>query len=139
MRLTRYTDYAFRTLFYLAINRGKRVRVADIAEKYAISQSHLVKVVQELTRRGYVTGRRGRGGGLTLVTDPDAINIGAIVRWSEPDLKIMDCEGCPIIASCNLPRPLHQALAAFLAVLDRYTLQDVLASSDGLEGLLGAA
>ena len=143
MRLTSFTDYTLRTLIYLAVRPGTVVTIADIAGAYAISGNHLMKVVHQLGLAGDITTTRGQRGGLRLARDPAAINIGAVVRRTEPDLDLVACFGdarsCVIADGCVLRHALGAALQAFLAVLDGYTLADlaeprqILASSLGIE------
>lgn len=140
MRITQYTDYALRVLLYLGAAPERLATIAEIAERYAISRSHLMKVVSQLVQEGVVTGVRGKGGGLRLAVAPAAINIGEVVRKIEADLVLVECFGddnqCLIASRCRLKRVLNQALAAFLAVLDSYTLADLLINSDGLRQVL---
>ncbi len=138
MRLTRHTDYAMRVLFYLGVEEGRVASVSDMAERYAISRNHLVKVVHHLVKGGYLVSVRGRAGGVRLARKPKEIRLGDVVRHTEPDMKIIDCVGCEIAPACKLPKPLYEAVAAFVAVLDRYTLADILRASTGLEAFLGA-
>ncbi|KMO33784.1 Rrf2 family transcriptional regulator [Methylobacterium tarhaniae] len=130
MRLTRYTDYALRTLLYLGANEPRQGSIAEIARAYGISENHLTKVVHQLGRLGLVRTIRGRGGGLRLARPPGEIVVGAVVRQTEEDLALVECFGsgaCAITPACRLRHALGEALAAFLAVLDRYTLADLLA------------
>lgn len=134
MRLTRYTDYALRTLIYLGLNEPRQSSIGEIARAYGISENHLTKVVHQLGRLGLVRTIRGRGGGLRLALDPAEIVVGAVVRQTEEDLALVECfsgGACAITPSCRLRRVLGEALAAFLAVLDRYTLADLLGDGDG--------
>jgi Rrf2 family transcriptional regulator, nitric oxide-sensitive transcriptional repressor len=129
MRLTRYTDYALRTLLYLGLHGRDLASIGDIARAYGISENHLTKVVHHLGRLGFVETVRGRGGGLRLARAPEAIGIGEVVRRTEDDLALVDCftaTSCAIAGACGLQRALGEALAAFLGVLDRYTLADLL-------------
>ncbi|WP_082494271.1 Rrf2 family transcriptional regulator [Methylobacterium sp. Leaf108] len=129
MRLTRYTDYSLRTLIYLGLNDTGLSSIAEIARAYRISESHLTKVVHQLGRLGLVHTLRGRGGGLRLARPPAEIVVGAVVRQTEEDLALVECfsgGACAITAPCRLRRALGEALAAFLAVLDGYTLADLL-------------
>ncbi|MFT9208233.1 RrF2 family transcriptional regulator, partial [Acetobacter orientalis] len=59
MRLTLYTDYALRTLLYLGIHADRRVSIREIALAYGISENHLVKVIHNLGRGGFVATHRG--------------------------------------------------------------------------------
>jgi Rrf2 family nitric oxide-sensitive transcriptional repressor len=126
MRLTRYTDYAMRTLLHLGARPDAVCSIAEIARAYGISQNHLMKVVNELGRAGFVTSLRGRSGGIRLARPPAGISVGAVVRHMEEDFALADCANCIIAPACRLSSVLDEALAAFLAVLDRTTLADLL-------------
>jgi Rrf2 family nitric oxide-sensitive transcriptional repressor len=94
-----------------------------------VSHHHLVKIVQRLVAEGLVESVRGRGGGLRLGRPPEAINVGALVRLTEPDLELVECfdlrtNTCPIAPACGLKGALEAAQRAFLTVLDGYTLAD---------------
>lgn len=132
MRLTRYTDYAMRVLLYLGAYPDRLCTIAEMAHGYGISQNHLMKVVHHLGRAGHVTSVRGRHGGVRLARPAEAINVGAVVRASEMQpgaegLALLDCPNCVIAPACGLTRVVDEALAAFFAVLERYTLADLLA------------
>ena len=60
MHLTRYTDYSIRVLTHLSTYPDRLSCIAEIAKAYGISQSHLMKVVQDLGQSGYVETVRGR-------------------------------------------------------------------------------
>ena len=144
MHLTFHTDYALRMLVYLAVNRGRPSRVADVAQSYGISRNHLLKVALRLGRLGYVTTLRGRSGGIALARNPEDVNLGAVVRQMEDDFALVECmrrEGgaCVISPACRLKRVVRKALDAFLSVFDEYTLADIAGNRDVLEELLGFA
>jgi Rrf2 family nitric oxide-sensitive transcriptional repressor len=129
MKLTRYTDYALRVLIYLSLNPERQCSIAEIADGYDVSVNHLMKVVQHLAREGFVASSRGRGGGLRLGMAAEDIGIGTVVRLTEPDMDLADCENCVISRVCGLTSMFADATAAFLQVLDRYTLADVVRSA----------
>lgn len=140
MRLTTFTDYTLRTLIYVALRPGTMVTIADIAEAYRISPNHLMKVVQKLSQAGDIETLRGQHGGLRLARAPEQICVGAVVRRSEPDFAMVPClqdgEGCVIHEQCLLAHAVGEALQAFLAVLDRFTLADLIGRRWELAGLL---
>ena len=72
------TDYALRTLIYLA-HVDAQASVQEIASAYGISRDHLFKVVQQLVRLGFVVSRPGRNGGVRLGRDAPTINCGEVV------------------------------------------------------------
>jgi Rrf2 family nitric oxide-sensitive transcriptional repressor len=143
MRLTTYTDYSLRTMMYLAVKSERLATIADISAAYGISENHLMKIVHQLGQAGFIETVRGRHGGLRLARPPDRINLGAIVRTMEPDLEIAPCfareNSCAIAPSCGLQHVLNEALEAFLRVLDRYTLADLIQSPRQLAALLDVA
>jgi Rrf2 family nitric oxide-sensitive transcriptional repressor len=105
MRLTRYTDYAMRVLLHLAArDDGDLSSIGEIAGLYKISQNHLMKVVQDLGKAGFVRTVRGRGGGIALARPADQIIVGQVVRQTEEGFQLVDCAGCVIAPACTLPR-----------------------------------
>lgn len=129
MHLTRFSDYSLRLLLYLAVHQDRRVSVQEVSDAYGVSPHHMVKIVQLLVRKGLVASTRGRGGGLRLKRPPEEINVGALVRMTEPHLNLVECfdrnrNTCPIDGACGLKGTLVEARRAFLAVLDRRTLAD---------------
>lgn len=140
MHLTTYTDYSLRVLIRLALTPARLSTIAEIADAYAISEHHLMKVVHELGLAGYIETIRGRGGGLRLARNPAEITVGEVVRRMEPDLNLVACfradQTCTISAACTLTAVLGEALGAFLEVLDRYTLADLVEQPRRLSRLL---
>ena len=139
MQLTRYTDYSVRVLMFLGIQPDRLVTINELADTYEISRNHLVKVVHNLSRNGLIRTVRGKGGGMRLGREPSAINIGDVVRLTEKDVEIIDCEGldCRLLPGCKLKVALDRARDAFVEVLDGYTLADLIVSEDELLALLG--
>jgi len=141
MRLTTFTDYCLRVLMFVGAKDGEMATIDEIAQGYGISRNHLMKVVFRLGQLGYLTNVRGKGGGISLAKKPEAINLGTLVRHTEEDLTLVECfqqsdAGCQIQSACVLRHALGKALNAFLAVLDSYTLADLLAPRRKLAQLL---
>ena len=141
MRLTLWTDYALRTLIYVGAKGERPSTIAEVAESFDISKTHLMKVVNRLGRQGYIETIRGRGGGISLARSPAEIRVGTVVRETEDDLAVMGCLAetgfCRIEGCCVLRRALHEATLAFLNVLDGYTLADLLVPAARLAHSLG--
>jgi len=140
MRLTLHTDYALRVLIQVGLNAGALTTIGDIAESFDISKHHLMKVVNDLGQKGYLDTLRGRNGGIRLVRKPREINIGQVVRDTEDRLDVIEClrqSGyCRIENACVLRDALREATVAFLAVLDAYTLADLIKPHKALSQLL---
>lgn len=127
---------------YCALRPGEVLRTADIARANHVSEHHLTKIAQCLAYFGFVETIRGRAGGITLGRRPEDINLGEVIRITEDNLELVECfnpatNTCPLMAACRFNKILHQALKAFLAVLDGYTLADLVMPGAQLRPLLG--
>ncbi len=141
MRLTRHTDNALRTLIYIALHDDAPSRITDIARRMGMSEDHAAKVIARLADLGFVQTLRGRSGGVRLARPAAEVNIGEVVRATEDNLTLVECfdpatNQCPIAPACALAPALDEALNAFFAVLDRYSLADLTAKPRALERLL---
>jgi Rrf2 family nitric oxide-sensitive transcriptional repressor len=137
VKLTRYTDYGLRVLMHLAAQPDRHASIAEMARIHRISHNHLMKVVHDLRKEGFLTSVRGRSGGVRLARSAETITIGEVVRHSEDGFNLVDCGPCVIAPACSLNGALQEALRAFMDVLDRYSLADVVAKQNaGLAALL---
>lgn len=130
MRLSEYTDYACRVLMHCAAHPTELTTIAELAERYGISKNHLMKIVQDLGRKGLLETVRGRGGGVRLGVDPSQLSLGDIIRTAETDLRLVECfdattNRCRLVPACRLQHTLNAALQAYFAELDRVTLADL--------------
>ncbi|MBS0273244.1 MAG: Rrf2 family transcriptional regulator [Proteobacteria bacterium] len=147
MRLTLHTDFALRLLMLLALEPDTLHTIEEVATRYQISKNHLMKVAQTLVQKGFVESVRGRSGGLRLAKPAGRINLGAVVRTTEDSLTLVECfdretNTCIVAPACGLRGPLDEALAAFFAVLNKYSLADLIANPATyrrMERLLAAA
>jgi Rrf2 family nitric oxide-sensitive transcriptional repressor len=140
--MTQYSNYAIRVLMYAGL-RGAETpsAVPEIARAYGISYDHLKKAAAELCRLGYLEAVRGRAGGVRLARPAEEIRIGEVIRQTERDVALVECfdretNTCPLEPACQLHRALEEALQAFFAVLDAYTLADLIRRPDTLAPLL---
>ena len=141
MRLSAFSDYSLRVLMYLGVQKGRLATIAEIASAHDVSKNHLMKVVHQLGRGGYVETVRGKGGGLRLARAPQAIIIGEVIRHTERDFALAECFAdkatCRLQGACCLPVILNEALQAMFLVLDGYTLVDLLKAPGGRMPLAG--
>jgi Rrf2 family nitric oxide-sensitive transcriptional repressor len=141
MRLTDFSDYALRLLMYAGAQGDRLVTIEETAKLYGISRAHLMKVANQLTRAGFMKAVRGRSGGLALAMVPERICLGDVLRATEPDFALVECfragNRCLITPRCRLRGVLAEALAAFAATVDRYTLADLMLSPEDF-GVLSA-
>lgn len=138
MQLTLHTDYALRVLIYLSIKPDKVVTIDEVTDFYEISRNHLVKVVHNLSSKGFIATSRGKHGGMQLSRPPEEISIGDVVRQIEANFDIVECfnpnsKKCRVLPICNLKSVLQQANDSFLTFLDQYSLADAIKSNSDLK------
>lgn len=142
MQLTTFSDYSMRMMMMAAAHPDRLVTIEETAQAYGISRAHLMKVANLLTRNGFLEAVRGRTGGLRLARPAEEIRLGALVRVTESDFGIVECfasdNKCRITDRCRLKGVLGEALDAFLAVLDRHTLADLVLRPEDF-GIIRAA
>ena len=134
MELSRFSDYSLRVLMYTAAKEGEKVTLGELAGVYRISQHHLVKIVHYLGKLGYLQNRRGRSGGIRLGRPMAEIRVGDVIRQTETHFHLAECfnpatDACRLTPTCRLKGVFHEACEAFLAVLDHYTLEDLVIST----------
>ena len=141
MELNQFTDYSLRVLIFVALRKGEMTSIREIATAFSISENHLVKVVYNLSKLGYLETFRGRGGGMKLAHEPAKIRLKEVVEAIEP-LAVVEClpprKGtCCIKGVCELQSVLRRATQAFLAELEPVTLADLVKNERELKARLG--
>jgi len=141
MELSQFTDFSLRVLIYVGVRDGERSSVKEIAGAYGISKNHLVKVVHNLSKLGYLETFRGRGGGIALGKPAEEICIGTVVRKTEK-FSLVECfspsqSACCLTGHCGLQSVLRKATKLFLAEFDKVTLADFVTKKRGLRQRLG--
>ncbi|MGV6811722.1 MAG: RrF2 family transcriptional regulator [Brevirhabdus sp.] len=142
MKLTSYTNYALRAMQLSAMRLPDLVRVDDVANAHRLSRPHVVKIVNELGREGFIETVRGRHGGFRLARPAEEIRVGDVVRFTEGDLDLVECfnpssNTCPLIGACKLSAEIQRATRAFMDVLDGLTIADISHNRDELLTRLG--
>jgi len=141
MKLTAFTDYSLRVLIYLAAQPERRATIAEVAATFQVSENHLTKVVHFLGQQGWLANVRGKGGGMQLGLDAKHIVVGRVVRATEGESVPAECFGkdaaaCTIVKLCRLRGVMQEAVDAFYAALDRYTLTDLVHNRAALAQIL---
>lgn len=131
MQLSKFTDYAFRALIYLAENNNRLCTVEELAEKLNASEHHIKKIIHRLAKTEYIVSSKGRAGGLKLGLSPEKINLGEVLKVTEDNLNIVECfnkeSGCPLMESgCKFKKIVSSSLEMFMGEFSKYTLNDIL-------------
>lgn len=75
MLVTRETDYAIRTVLYLANDANRMTSVTEIAQATEVAKIFLAKLLQRLVKHGILISSRGAAGGFQLAKKPSAITL----------------------------------------------------------------
>ena len=131
MQLSKFTDYAFRALIYLAKNPQDNGTVDKLADELNISTHHLKKVINKLAKTEYIISTKGRNGGLKLGLPPEEINLGKVLLLTEENLSLVECMGesgtCPLLSKeCKLKGIICKSLNVFVNEMAQYTLKDIM-------------
>ena len=141
MKLTRYSNYAIRTLMFTNLHPDRLCQCQEVADTFKVSKAHLVKCVHQLGQWGFVHSVRGRNGGFRLARPANEITVGAVIRKTEDTLDLVECfnsetNSCPLITGCKLNQLLTHAMAGFMAEMDRVTIEDITTNQKQLLALL---
>lgn len=131
MQLSKFTDYTFRVLIYMATHQEELYTVEQLATKLEVSEHHLKKVIHKLAKTEYLISIKGRSGGLKLGLPPEEINLGEVLKATEDNLCIVECikseMNCNFMTKeCKLKGIIKESLHQFIEVFSRYTLEDIL-------------
>ena len=104
MLVTRETDYAVRTVLYLAKNRDRTASVTEVAHAMQIPKSFLAKLLQRLVRSHILTSSRGVNGGFQLAQKPSEITLLSIMEAVQGPAGInvcaIDSKRCKLSSTC---------------------------------------
>lgn len=130
MVITRATEYAIRTVVYLAQQpKNEIVLKKDICRTQHVTPAFLTKILQPLIKNGIVSSQRGVGGGFHLARAAEQITILDIYQAQEGDLKLNHCltdaEFCDRDVFCGAHEVWERAQQVLSSVLCQYSIADV--------------
>lgn len=134
--------YALRAMVDLAQNKDAGlVPLADIARRQGISEKYLECIVSALSKAGFISGQRGKGGGYKLTRKPEEYTLGELLRAAEGSLApvgCLDCSNgtiCPQIGSCSTVSVWRDLGRVTSSYLDSKTLADLVGPDGGSCGV----
>ena len=108
-----------------------RLGIAEIAEVQAIPLRFLEVILSQLKQGRFVTSQRGNKGGYILVSSPEELTVGEIMRFMQGPLGPVDCvtagskDTCPLYGDCAFLPMWEKVGAAVSDVYDNTTFQDL--------------
>ena len=136
--ISKKTKYGLKALAYLAQQpQNTRVQIGMIAESENISQKFLESIMLTLKKSGFLSSKKGKGGGYYLLKEPHEIKLASVFRILEGPIAMVPCvslnfyekcEDCPNEEECNVHRLMIQLRDNALAILENNTLADFIKS-----------
>lgn len=131
--------YALRVMIDLAEhNSGEYITLMDIAQRQEISEKYLEGIVSALSRSGFLSTLRGRGGGYKLAHAPECYTVGSILKLTENSLVPVAClepgaKPCSRAAECRT-LPMWTKLGKMIDdYLESVTLADLIQGEGGID------
>lgn len=138
MHLSKFTDYAFRVLMFLAHHQDELRTIPQLAESLQVSQNHLVKVVHFMAKQGWLITARGKGGGIRISSLILSMAVGEVIRTLQGNPRLIDCNSpaCILKPHCHLKSVLDHALEHFYQYLNQYSVSECIGSQKVIKGIL---
>lgn len=113
--------YATRALLYLAMNEdGGPILIQEISDRQNIPLKYLQHILVALKVAGFVSSRKGPGGGYALGRAPEEITLGAVLRAMDGPIAPISCVSVSNYQECGCPNPETCALkSTFQEVRDK--------------------
>lgn len=131
-QLSKRTQYSLRALYALTRKFGEGpVLITTLAEAETIPKKFLEQILVSLKSAGFVSSKKGKGGGYVLAQPPEKITIGSVIRAIEGPLaplpcasetRFRKCDECVDIQTCGTRIVMRQVRDAMAAILDETTL-----------------
>lgn len=128
MKITRASDFAIRVLVKLAESKAK-LTSEKIAQEIEVPFSHVAKIVQALSRNGFIASSKGKNGGLRLAQDPHSIDLSKVIQAVEGPFVLSDCilnKGvCNFSGGCKVRKCFGQVRNEMMKVLAKTNIHDL--------------
>ncbi len=145
-QLSKRTQYSLRALYALTRKFGEGpVLITTLAESETIPKKFLEQILVSLKSAGFVSSKKGKGGGYILAQPPEKITIGSVIRAIEGPLaplpcasetRFRKCDECVDIQTCGTRIVMRQVRDAMAAILDETTLAMVCKKVENASKLL---
>ena len=114
MLLSKTCEYAIRAMIYIAqqSSKGNRVGIKDIAANIESPEYFMAKILQDLSRKGFVQSVKGPNGGFYMDEEHTRITLADIVRAIDGDQLFTGCGLGLKECSATHPCPIHHRFGA---------------------------
>ena len=134
--ITRDTDYAVRSLCFIAESKEKIISVSTLANKLRIPQPFLRQILQVLNKKGILKSHKGSGGGFRLTLAPKQIFLVDLMRIFQGPLVLNECifkkKICPNRNACVLRAKINTIEEKAISQLRSITIGSLLNKGNDL-------
>jgi Rrf2 family protein len=127
LKLTKKADYGLISLKHLAVKEGS-ASAKEISDTYGIPLALLSKILQKLTRAGFLQSEHGTNGGYRLYRDPHKISALEVIKAIDGPVFLASCfdhSGCGVVDKCNVREPLRKVHEGIQKLLSDMTIADM--------------
>jgi FeS assembly SUF system regulator len=136
LRLTKKADYSLIALKHFAMKQqepGAVVSAKEVAEACGIPLPVTSKLLQKLSKSGFLVSEFGTNGGYRLARDPRLISALEVIRAIDGPIVLANCFSeevlCDHSTRCTVKRPLRRIHEGILRLLNSVSIQDMLQDS----------
>jgi len=110
--ITRNTDYALRSVCFIARHRERTISAAELVRELKIPRPFLRKIMQLLTKKRILKSSKGVGGGFVLAVSAEKIFLTDLIRIFQGPLNLNECffkkMPCPNMKKCVLRKKIKK-------------------------------
>lgn len=134
--ISKKTKYGIKALTYLAKQENNMpVQIATIAKSENISQKFLESILLTLKKSGFLSSKKGKGGGYYLLKEPKTIKMASVMRILEGPIAMLPCvslnfyekcNDCPDEKTCTIHNLMIEVRDSALSIFDNKSLADLI-------------
>lgn len=139
-QLSKRTQYSLRALYALARKYGAGpVLITQLSEEELIPKKFLEQILLSLKTLGFVSSKKGKGGGYQLARPPGEVTLASVIRMMEGPLaplpcasetRFRKCDECIDVETCGTRLVMREVRDAMAEILERTTLASVIRKVD---------
>tara|TARA_B100000945_G_C20421948_1_gene618496 strand:+ start:3009 stop:3407 length:399 start_codon:yes stop_codon:yes gene_type:complete len=129
LKLTKKLEYALISLSYMNINKEQLSSSKEISKKNNIPNDILAKVLQKMTRLGYIRSTKGVRGGYRLNKNIEKISLKTFIEDIEGPIGLVDCsidQDCMQLNDCNIRSPINQININIRDFFNKILIKDIM-------------
>jgi Rrf2 family protein len=134
--ISKKSKYAINALVHLAKKFDKGpVLISTIAEEEKIPQKFLETILLDLKNAGFLSSKKGKGGGYYLRLEPSEVDLASVLRIFDGAIALLPCvtfkyyercEECKDETTCSIREAFEEVRNASVQIFKDHTLQTLI-------------